>query len=184
VTLVDATHFRASRALSSVIDAQVAYADVLLVTKSELAGPTETQAVLDAATALAPRSLVRVGSSSEHAAWVEELLADPDLEHVPAPHPDHEHHHEIESVSLLDIPAVDLEELEDQLAELPPNYVRIKGIVRAADGAMYVIHRVGPRVSSEPLAGGGAPRFVALGRELDPERLRLCIDAARVENIR
>ena len=194
VTVIDAANFRASRPRSVAVDAQVAYADVLLVTKSELAGPAETRAAIEAARALAPRALVREGTTDEHAAWLEQLLADPDLEHVPGgePHvhgPDEPGHAHGIASAWIDVPeVVDLEELEDQLAELPGHYVRIKGIVRAADerGALgwCVVHRVGLRVSSEPLPGrpegwpddGG--RLVALGSELSPDELRACVSAA------
>ena len=40
----------------------------------------------------------------------------------------------IDSVWLAIPDVVDLEELEDQLAALPGNYIRIKGIARAVDG--------------------------------------------------
>ena len=182
VAVVDATHFVAARAVSSAVDAQVAYADVLLVSKAEVAGEVDTAAAIAAATALAPRALVRVGSTDDHAAWLEATLADPSLEHTPTAHrdSDHDHDHGVASIWLEVAGAVDLEELEDQLAELPAGYVRIKGIVRTADG-WVAVHRVGLRVSSEPLAnapGFATGRLVALGRALDPARLAACVDAA------
>jgi len=216
VTLVDATHFRASRPVSVAVDAQVAYADVLLVTKAPLAGAAETAAVVGALRALAPRALIREGTTDEHASWLEQALADPSLERPEAPtlpagdnvphdhgahdhdssqcrHPD-THAHGVDSLSLEVQGVLDLEELEDQLAELPANYVRIKGIVRAVDGrreedtpAWVAIHRVGLRVSSEPLVrkpdefSGDRGRLVALGSALAREELDLCVRAARLE---
>ena len=185
VAVVDALHFVASREITAAVAAQVAYADVLLVTKAELAGPDQTRAAIAAASALAPRALVRTGTTDDHAAWLEQVLADPDLEHVPsAPHDDdHDHDHGVASLAL-EIPSViDLEELEDQLAELPANYVRIKGIARAGE-SWVAFHRVGLRVSSEPLAGepGGfhdnVGRIVALGRDLRQDQLAACVRAA------
>src|SRR5207248_6566308 len=80
VTLVDATHFLASGAVSSSVDAQVAYADVLLVTKAELGvGDPDAGRAESVARSLAPRALVRRGTADEHAAWLEALLADPML---------------------------------------------------------------------------------------------------------
>jgi hypothetical protein len=57
--------------------------------------------------------------------------------------------------------------------------VRIKGIVRSADG-WHAVHRVGPRVSSEPVQPREPfrGRLVALGSELDPGRLARCLGAA------
>ncbi len=190
VTLVDATNFLASRAVTDAVDAQVAYADVLLVTKSQLgdAGPA-----IAAAQAIAPRALVRVGSTDDHAEWLEQTLADPDVEHVPAHGHVHDdscrhtdsHVHGVDTTYLTVESPLDLEELEDQLAELPANYVRIKGIVRADDGAWFAVHRVGLRVSSEPVRKpdaylGENGRIVALGTDLASEKLARCLDAAYV----
>jgi G3E family GTPase len=214
VTLVDATHFVASRSVSASVDAQVAYADVLLMTKSELAGaPIEATPAEVAARALAPRALIQRGSTVEHAAWLQALLVDPPLVSE-VPHPDgqggeardaernqhmreHVHTedcrhldshaaHGIDSVWVAVERAVDLEELEDQLAELPANYVRIKGIVYANDGdapRWVAVHRVGPRVSSEPLDAGGVRegregRIVALGPSVDRAALARCVEIA------
>jgi G3E family GTPase len=192
VTLVDALHFRSSRPVSVAVDAQVAYSDVLLVTKAELAGP-EADAAIEAAHALAPRALVRRGTTEDHAAWLEQVLADPSLEHAPAGpehvHDEHcrhadSHAHGVDSVWVEVPSAVDLEELEDQLAELPANYVRIKGIVNAG-GGWHVIHRVGLRVSSEPLATAPVPtgRLVALGSALSAAELRSCVVAAAASKL-
>jgi G3E family GTPase len=193
VTLVDATNFRSSRGVSVAVDAQVAYGDVVLVTKAELAGEAETRAVIAAARELAPNAQILEASTEEHAAWLEQVLADPDVEHVPsgAPHVHDEHcrhpdthAHGVDSTWLNVEGPIDLEELEDALAALPGNYVRIKGIVRGADGVWSAVHRVGLRVSSEPLVRqpedivGENGRIVALGSDLDPEKLANCLHAA------
>lgn len=193
VTVVDATHFIASRGVSAAVDAQVAYADVLLVTKAELAGEAATQAAIAAASAIAPRALVRVGTTDDHAAWLEHVLADPKLEHEPQGEHSHDHAHDDHVVDSISVPiahTVDLEELEDQLAELPASYVRIKGIAHAIDergeAAWVAFHRVGLRVSSEPLPAapqgfaGERGVVVALGRDLREDRLASAIAAATV----
>jgi G3E family GTPase len=204
VTLVDATQFLSSRALSASVDSQVAYADVVLVTKSEIAGNHDTDAAIEAVRRLAPRALIRRGTTDEHAAWLEEILADPpitrpDGEVTPhvhdenCRHPDAGGAHGIDSVWVPVHDVVDLEELEDQLAELPDNYVRIKGILRAIDARRgtdearwTAIHRVGLRVSSEVVA---APDFadgreggciVALGPAVDDGPLTACVAAAGI----
>lgn len=205
ITVVDAANFRASRGVSVSVEAQVAYADVLLVTKEELAGADETREAIAAASAIAPRALVRRGTTIEHAAWLEQLLADPSLERPEEDSHDHVHDHDhdhdhdcetcrdadthahgVDSTTLVVEHPVDIEELEDQLAELPANYVRIKGIVRGAEG-WTAVHRVGPRVSSEPFTRaldenlGDNGRIVALGRDLEPEKLAECLAAAYQE---
>jgi G3E family GTPase len=227
VTLVDAANFLASRKVSTSVDAQVAYADVLLVTKAnpgrdnsvaEDAGGDrdhcDSARAIAVAQQLAPRALLRDGSTDDHAAWLEAVLADPDVDaRVSSPdgqaagavdvhhhtddcrHLDSSAAHGIDSVWVPVDEPVDLEELSDQLAELPANYVRIKGIVRvrtADNAARWVaVHRVGPRVSSEPLlddapGAPGAPgsaqhqqgRIVALGPAVDRADLARCIAIA------
>ena len=188
VAVLDADRFRASRPRSVAVDAQVAYADVLLVTKAELAGDAETAAAIAEASAIAPRALVRRGTSDEHAAWLEQVLADPSLERAPHDHEraddphDHRHDHAIDVASVaIEVPGVvDLEELEDQLAALPADYIRIKGIVRA-DAGWFAVHRVGLRVSSEPIdVAGERGRLVALGDALSKDALIACVTAAAV----
>lgn len=205
VTLVDAANLAASRPLSASVDAQIAYADVVLVTKGELAGDRDTDAAIAVVSSIAPRALVRRGTTDDHASWLEDLLADPVLA-ADRPHPDgqasgHVHDetcrhpdnghaytaHGIDSVSVLAPDLVELEELEDQLAALPGNYVRIKGIVKTVDDrtggtapSWTAIHRVGPRVSSEPIT---APeheqgRIVALGHGVAADALARCLQAA------
>lgn len=209
VTLVDVENFLASRDVSAAVDAQVAYADVLLLTKTELAGEADTRAVIETLEDIAPRGVLTLnpaplhrGTTDDHAAALETLLADPSLERKPETidHAGHDHaagedchepdsrDHGVDSL-WLDVPGVlDLEELEDQLAALPPNYVRIKGIARAVDehGAesWVAFHRVGLRVSSEPLArnpdgfSGSVGRLVALGTALDRTVLAECVTVA------
>ena len=200
VTLIDATNFLASRPVSASVDAQVANADVVLVTKAELVvisdGSDGVERAESAARSLAPRALIRRGTVDEHAAWLESLLADPPL--LPQPNDQVSAHVHTDDCRHLDSPAahgidsvwvpvdgtVDLEELEDQLAELPANYVRIKGIIRARpeDGASrwFVIHRVGPRVSSEPFDPGEREqgRIVALGPAVSAVDLARCVAVA------
>jgi G3E family GTPase len=202
VTLVDASNFRASRDLSVSVGTQVAYADVLLVTKEAIAGEAETRQVVAAIHELAPKAMVRHGSTGDHARWLEDTLADPPLgttiaaatpaerahshahEHGDDCRDADTHAHGVDSTSQIVRARVDLEELEDQLGELPANYVRIKGIVQSGDGAWVAIHRVGLRVSTDPLPrkpdGLGAERgmIVALGSNLSSEKLAQCLAAS------
>lgn len=209
VTLVDAEGFLGARALSPAVDAQVIHADVLLITKEPLAGPTTSAATCAAVRSLAPRVELRHGAPLDHARWLLTILADPALElRAHGQHPeanvdadvdaDHDHDHDhgpapspahlLASVGAhLEDRVLDLEELEDHLAALPASYVRIKGITRAVDGrrghdeiGWYAFHRVGLRVSSEPLPHPAGPRVVALGRDIDMGAVMTCIDSAVV----
>lgn len=214
ITLADASNFRGARALSPAVDAQVAYADVVLVTKAELAGAAETALVEAEIRTLASRALVWIRGTDEHAAWLEDVLSDPAIERPAAPpegqDPGHVHEvggdgecrhaehpidrsaHGIDSVWVPVRELVDLEELEDQLAALPANYVRIKGIVRAIDGRVgdgspgwIAVHRVGLRVSSEPVGRLSLeqPCIVALGPAVRAEALAGCVAAASASDL-
>lgn len=211
VTLVDAANFVASRPVSAAVDSQVAYADVVLVTKSEIAKDQDIDGAIADVSKLAPRALVRRGTTDEHAEWLEQVLVDPDLvepggavpdqvaSHVhdeSCRHPDNEHASSAHGIDSVWVPVrglVDLEELEDRLAELPDNYVRIKGILHAVDARSgtgttrwTAVHRVGLRVSSEPVDapsfqdGPEVGRMVALGPGVTEEELTACIQAAAV----
>jgi G3E family GTPase len=199
VTVVDAASFLASRPISAAVDAQVAYADVILITKSELVDDAEVSRVTSAIRTLASEAIVRTGATATHVAWLEELLRDPPIKDVmrdvPASPTNHVHDetcrhldnravHGIDSVWRPVEAVVDLEELEDALGELPSNYVRIKGIVEGVDPrshrGWFAVHRVGMRVSSEPVDPPGfeSGRIVALGSHVDGNDLSECIRRA------
>jgi G3E family GTPase len=201
VTLVDATRFRASRAISPAVDQQVVHADVLVVTKSDLVPAADVAAAVAEAVILAPRAPVVRGTTDEIAAWLERTIADPPLrDAAPAVHAhDHDHHdgdhHGIDSVWLPIDGVVDLEELEDRLAELPSAFVRIKGIARAVDGRTgsdrprwVAFHRVGLRVSSETIDATATharnARVVGLGPGVTVEPLERCVAGAVISSSR
>lgn len=82
---------------------------------------------------------------------------------------------------------IDFEELSTNLEELPANYIRIKGIARVIDESTgssaprwVAFHRVGMRVSCEPLAAPGPMRVVAIGPGVERTRLAACFNAAVV----
>jgi G3E family GTPase len=192
VTLVDVTHVAAQRALSPAVDSQIAYADVAVLTKTDLATPSEIDRGRALVAELAPRVPVVTGSPDEVVAWLAEALADPEL-----PRPGRQRAlegiaaaprgHGIDSVWAPIDALVDLEELCDGLAELPAEYVRIKGIAhvidpRTGDDTPHwaVFHRVGLRVSSERLAQASTGRVVALGPGVSRDALAACVRRAVV----
>jgi G3E family GTPase len=120
-------------------------------------------------------------------------MSGPALVHSPAPaHAQgHPHHHSFEAVAVPIEGTLDFEELTSQLEALPADYIRIKGICWAVDletgspePTLIAFHRVGARVSAEPLGEQAArdaqPRVVALGVGIDPARLAACVRAAMV----
>ena len=201
VTLVDALNFRASRPLSAAVDAQVAYADVILVTKSSLAGLDETSLVTAEIRTLASQAIVRIGATATHVAWLDQLLDDPTISRSPTGQ-DHGHVHDencrhvdnhddrsvhgIDSIWTAVTSVLDLEEFEDALGELPANYVRIKGILKAVDErgveGWFAVHRVGLRTSSEPVERPDFEegRVVALGPAVKGDELSACVERAKL----
>jgi G3E family GTPase len=199
VTLVDATHFPASRALSPAADEQVVHGDVLVLTKAEIAGPEAAEDARRQAVALAPRAPWVDGDTAAVAAWLDDLLADPparvDADHA---HGDHDHDHAAGGLGAAhgiasvwtEVPEVlDLEELLDALEALPAHYIRIKGIARVVDGRTgsdairyAAFHRVGLRVSSELIDRPGPTRAVALGAGVEVGPLRACIARAVISS--
>jgi G3E family GTPase len=210
VTVVDALEHERHRPLAPAVDAQVEHADILLVSKLDALEPDGARARLavlePALRELCPSAVLLAEPDPDRsAAALLGLLADPALDSSAARRrmapriAAHAHAHaeraapaahQIEAVALPIEGTLDFEELTSQLEELPPSYVRIKGIARAVDlstGSAEVrwiaFHRVGARVSAEPLAVGGeqpAPRLVALGFDLDLGRLAACLRAAVV----
>ncbi len=195
VTVVDPTSFATARRASPTAEIQVENADVLLVSKSDVASAVELAATRTALAALAPAVPWVEGSLDERATWLLEVLRDPDdlgrsAARASAPednlaarahHQAHPPRHGVDAVAVVVVELLDLEELEDALNELPAAFVRVKGIVRAVDpragsnavAGWVAVHRVGTRVSSEPVsapAGGG--RLVALGPGVTEAPLR------------
>jgi len=196
ITVIDAIELPASRPLSPAVDEQVRHADVLVLSKSEQASAAERAATLEAATALAPRAPVLADGVAATAAWLDGVLAEPSLVTPRAPAPQlmaapaaagRGFGHGLTSVGVELDGLFDLEELEDQLAALPAGFVRIKGLARVVDGRRgdptprwAAFHRVGLRVSSEPIAEPTPPRAraVGLGPAVDVAALRAAFAAA------
>lgn len=200
VTVVDPTSFATARVVSPVAEQQVEHADVVVMSKSDVEGVgVEMEKARAAVKLLAPSVPVVEGSLDERATWLLDVLKDPEMEREKADHDhdrahghdhDRDHVHGVDSVALRVEELVDLEELEDALSELPAEFVRVKGILRAVDPrtgsevpGWIAVHRVGTRVSSEPVGqpdGGG--RLVALGPGVTDAPLRAGLARAVVSS--
>jgi G3E family GTPase len=197
VTVVDPTSFATARAASVTAEVQVESADVVMLSKSDVASGEEMERVRAEVESLAGKAPVVEGDVEERAMWLLGLLADPEdrrLEKIGHGHGHghgHEEHHGIDSVAFKVEEMVDLEELEDALSELPGEFVRVKGILWAVDprtgsqeAGWVAVHRVGSRVSSEAVAepeGGG--RLVALGPGVTEAPLRAGVARAVVSSV-
>lgn len=197
VTVVDPTSFATARSASDVAEVQVEGADVVMLSKAELAEEGALEKVREDVKRLAPQAPVVEGSVEERARWLLGVLADPEDRRLTAAHAhdhDHDHgneqHHGIDSVAMQVTEMVDLEELEEALGELGAEFVRVKGILWAVDPrtgsrepGWVAVHRVGTRVSSEVVgAPEGGGRLVALGPGVTDAPLRAGVARAVVSS--
>lgn len=214
VTVVDVTHFEQSRGMSPGVDAQIEYADVLALSKTDLLdGDQAPPALMSTLRELNPSAPAITGAPDEVAATLWRSITDPALPPAAATSrqpasPGHEHGHDhdaqhgngsdvlgsahgFETIWLPITATLDFEELSSELEDLPGNWVRIKGIARVIDESTgsaephwVAFHRVGTRVSRELLPAPASPRVVALGKALEPARLAACLDAAVIRSER
>jgi G3E family GTPase len=194
VTVIDPGEHEAARGQSPSVDAQVRDADLLVLSKLDLvssnAGPPPTLvASLRERNAVAP-IIARPPAELAETLW--RHLEDPPLPAAAGVAPlgrGAAHDEDLESVCIPVPDILDLEELVAVLEDLPPTIIRIKGIVRAVDAesganapGLFVVHRVGARVSTERAPAGrtASPetRLVALGKSLDSDHLADCIRSA------
>lgn len=190
ITVVDSLEHERHRPLSPSVDAQVDYADILLITKLDVAEATQAASVetsLRERNAVAP---ILAGNTEGLVTSLWQTLDDPDLQRSASQQPQAgaASSHDFESISLEIENTLDFEVLCESLEELPPCYLRIKGIASAIDESsgsseprMIAFHRVGARVSAEPARDGLETRIVAIGTKLDVAELSACIASAVVE---
>jgi G3E family GTPase len=192
VTVVDAPLHLANRGHGAMVDAQVDGADVLALSKLDVAGGPDAPGVVALLTHLRernPDALEVVAPPDALARTVWDILRDPVVEvarvtatgapafWTPAPHG-------LRAMALPIEGILDFEELSAALEALPPTIVRIKGIADVVDRSTgddaprrVAFHRVGARVSAEPVAGG-EPALVAIGTAISREDLAACLRAA------
>ena len=190
VTVVDALEHERHRPASESVDIQVEDADILVVAKGDLASPEKVKALVRSLATQNPRAPIITGQPGEVTARLREILVDPPVA-APPRRPDREDRHQhLESLVLPIAGVVDFEDLADRLQELPGDVLRIKGIADVIDEGSgwseptrVVFHRVGARVSAEPLGDGrgGEPRMVAIGYHLDRAQLARCLDDAAID---
>ncbi len=208
VTLVDAEQFTRQLPQSEVAHAQVAFANILLLTKVDLVTPerrAEVEGLLRELNPYAPilhsthgnidlRLLLDVGVfkvddrfTAGAADWLREEAGH-----------EHEHHHghldaeEIGTFSYVSAEPFDMDALEGFWTSLPANVFRGKGVL-SLDGVRErcIFHQVGARVlveSQRPWREGETRenRLVFIGKALDNDalyaKLRGCVAAAARSN--
>lgn len=197
VTVVDPLSWVDAQATSTAAQIQVESADVVLVTKLDVATPAQVAATTASVAALAPHAPVIARATDDAAAWLLATLRDPPERDGARDHVDHADHahgpgHGVDSAALPIDAALDLEAFEDAVAALPPTYFRVKAIVHGVDPRTgdparrwSAVHRVGGRVSSEPVeAPAGGARIVGIGSGVAAAPLAACVAAAVLPSAR
>jgi G3E family GTPase len=201
VTVVDPLSWLEACATSTVAEIQVESADVVVMTKLDVADAALIAQTEVAIARLAPHAPVVAMSPAAAATWLLAMLRDPPdrsdaaahdhtaHDHAAHDHAAHDHAggvlHGVTSAAVSCDDSLDLEAFEDAIASLPRTYFRVKAIVHALDPrrgdprGWYVVHRVGGRVSSESIAApSGSGRIVGLGIDVAAPPLAACIATA------
>ena len=172
VTVVDPRNWEAAR--SEEWEAQVRSADLLVLSKLDLATPEEVERVVAAVRELQPHARIVEGGPTFPVGVL--LDAPPTQRRADEATPHHAHHSTFEVASFGGPARYALDPLEDWLEALPEEIFRAKGIVQLADGGWAAFHVVGGRLDLEldaPAPAHGESRFAFFGRGLD----RAAIDA-------
>ncbi len=190
ITVVDALEHETHRPLSPALDAQVEYADLLVLSKRDLVDEAQAERVCQQVRLLNPSAPILAGSTAENISSLWQALDDPqeslqsatsEAQQIERPRPEHHFH----SVSLPIENTLDFEVLTEELESLGASYLRIKGIARVVDAStgsqeprMIAFHRVGARVSAEPCRPELQTRLVAIGSAVDRGELAACLEAS------
>jgi G3E family GTPase len=180
IAVVDAVNAPATR--TSEWDAQVRSADLIVLSKLDLATPAQLTAARDAV--LAVNGHARLLDTS--GALPLDVLLDADVSAIHGARADAPvagRHSEFGVVSLGGRVVYAAGPLEDLLETLPGAVFRAKGIVRLDDGRWAGFHSVGGRLEMELDAAApshGESRIVMFGRSLDRDRLAALFAACAV----
>jgi G3E family GTPase len=170
ITLVDAAnHAQAAR---EEWESQVRCADVVVVSKLDLAGDAATQLAIDAVRSVNPAVRVVETGPGLPVPVLLDAVTEPHARTL-APRP--AQHSDFDGFEIGGRLAYRLNDLEDLLAELPREVFRVKGRVRTEAGRWVELHVVGGRVTldlhaKEPAHGDS--RILVFGRGVDEAAVR------------
>jgi G3E family GTPase len=188
ITVVDGLEHQRHRSQAEAVDLQVDYADLLVISKSDLVESSQVAALQESLREVNEYAPIFYGPVDTLIPELWRALDDPEaFTHQPLSEKPADSHHHFESVEMPIRATLDMEPLTEALEELPPNYLRIKGIAQvideetgSAEPRLVAFHRVGARVSAEPVKPGLEPRIVAIGRNIDGDAIAACLRAAMV----
>ncbi|HLV60826.1 MAG TPA: CobW family GTP-binding protein [Fredinandcohnia sp.] len=171
VTVVDALHH--AQAPREEWEAQVRCADVVVLSKSDLATPSQIEGARAAVRAIRPSARIVRGDEELPAAIFLDPLAD-GPHSLTLPQREHALHSDFRTVSLATRARYRLDDLEDWLEDLPASIFRAKGIVQGEDGGWTRFHVVGGRLQVDARAAPpahGESRFAFFGRGITREAI-------------
>jgi G3E family GTPase len=158
-------------------EAQVRAADVVVMTKRDVATPAQLADAEAAVRRVNPHArFAEPGAELP----VEVLLDIEELQSRALPRTGAHRHSEFRALSIDHRATYDLDALEDLLETLPDEVFRAKGLVPTAGGGWASFHVVGGRVQVEPdvpAPSHGDSRVLLFGRALDETKLRALVAA-------
>ena len=153
-------------------EAQVRCADVVVISKMDVASPAQKAAAVEAVRRVNEDArILEAGPDLPEGILLDTESATPRRD---APFAESGRHSDFNVVSFSHGGAHDLAALEDLLEALPPEVFRAKGIARTEDGRWVAFHVVGARLQIEldvPAPAHGASRFAFFGRGLGRESI-------------
>ncbi len=185
VCIIDAVNYESMSQTHSIISTQLADADLVLLSKVNEAGQLQTQRVQTRIQNLAPDVKVLQFTNE---LTPEIFLASPSVPSSP-PHTTtpHEHTHETYQTVLYESNTpLNLDLLQDLIAKLPDEIIRIKGIVSCLDqqGNMLTarVQRVGSHISVDGLRPVTIPltQILFVGTRLDEQYIKTHLDRCKV----
>lgn len=171
VTVVDALHH--AQAAREEWEAQVRCADVVVLSKADLATPDQIEAAQAAVRAIRPSARIVRGDAELPAEIFLDPLPEGPLSLALEPR-EAARHSDFRTVSLGTGARYRLDELEDWLEDLPQAIFRAKGIVQVEDGGWTRFHVVGGRLQVDTRAAApahGESRFAFFGRGIAREAI-------------
>jgi len=179
-TIVDAENFRLSLREHEIVGDQVRAADLIVINKTDLISPDklvelkqELQKLNDHATI----TETRYGYVNPRLLYDADLdittdagMARPDEHRAPAtPTTADEHHHNLSAARVDYRAALNMDDLIAKLSNVPPNIVRIKGVVQIESGGNVLVQFVGGRYEITPFDSSPPPKpfLVFIGNDAE-----------------
>lgn len=164
ISVVDVLNFEGFVDLSQTARNQTQFTDIILFNKVELADLERKRTVLGYVRELNTTSPI---IETQEGRIASEVIFGINPKHLDQEltlaqtHHDHEHLEQdhIQAVSLYFASAVLIDEVKELISKLPENVFRAKGIAQDSDGKVWVVQKVGTRVTAELFHNGEFSEF-------------------------